>query len=240
MSLKIYKKSLNYSYALGIFPTIELLTSRPKDCIGVLISKEAEKYNGVDKVRQLCLDNDINFDIADKAINKIAKKEKTKVMGVLKKYDSKLILDQDHLVLVNPSLPGNFGTIIRTAVGFDVNNIAVIKPASDIFDPKVIRASMGAVFKINFGYYASFDIYTESFSNNTIYPFTLSGKNKLIDTKFENPASLIFGNEGQGLDNTFDRHNTSVKINHTNKIDSLNLATAAGIALHSLYNQRRN
>ena len=54
---------------------------------------------------------------------------------------------------------GNMGTIIRTCVGFGIKNLAVIEPAVDIFNPKVVRASMGAVFHVNICRYDSFDTY---------------------------------------------------------------------------------
>lgn len=239
MALKIYKKELDYSYSLGTFPTIELLSTRPEQCRTVLLAGGIGNPEGIVRIKQLCEANHINIDIADKLISKIAIKDKTQVVGVFRKYGSKLLPNQDHIVLVNPSAPGNVGTIIRSAVGFGVDNLAIIKPAVDIFDPKVIRSSMGAVFKINFEYYDSLEAYRKNFSNNTIYPFTLNGRNKLMDTNFETPASLIFGNEGEGLAKFFDVYATSVRIEHNKGIDSLNLASATSIALYRLYNQRQ-
>ena len=54
--------------------------------------------------------------------------------------------DANHVVLVNPGDMGNMGTIIRTMLGFNYSNLAIIKPGVDVFDPRVIRASMGALF----------------------------------------------------------------------------------------------
>lgn len=55
----------------------------------------------------------------------------------------------NHVVLVNPGILGNMGTIIRTMLGFNYTNLAIIRPG-DVFDPRVVRASMGALFNINF------------------------------------------------------------------------------------------
>lgn len=239
MALKIYKKELDYSYALGTFPTIELLSTKPKQCITILIAKDAGNPEGIVKIKHLCDANDINIDVADKLIGKIAIRDKTQVIGVFNKYESKLASNQDHIVLVNPSTPGNVGTIIRSAVGFGVENLAIIKPAVDIFDPKVIRSSMGAVFKINFHYYDSLEAYRESFPDNRIYPFVLGGRNNLTDIDFKIPAALIFGNEGEGLDKYLNSYASSIRIEHNKNIDSLNLASAASIALYKLYNQRQ-
>ena len=92
--------------------------------------------------------------------------------------------------------------------------------------------------KINFKYFDSFDEYTEDFPNNEIYPFVLNGNQTLSNVKFNNPAALVFGNEGEGLSHEFSKYKNSIKIEHSKEIDSLNLSTAAGVALFSLYNQR--
>lgn len=68
-------------------------------------------------------------------------------MAIIRKVNE-TILDGNHVVLVNPSNAGNLGTIIRSCIGFGVEDIAIILPAVDLFDPKTIRASMGAKAKI--------------------------------------------------------------------------------------------
>jgi TrmH family RNA methyltransferase len=61
------------------------------------------------------------------------------------------------------------------------------------------------------------------------------GLQDLRNTTFTTPYSLVFGNEGAGLDQQFLHVGTSVKIAYENKIDSLNLSTAVGIALYEAY-----
>ncbi len=85
---------------------------------------------------------------------------------------------KNHIVLVNPSNSGNLGTIIRSMVGFGIYDLAIIKPAVDIFDLKTIRASMGAIFNIRFSYFDSFSDYSKEYKNN-YYPFMLQAKEKL-------------------------------------------------------------
>lgn len=232
MTLKIYKKKLDYSYSFGIHPTIELLESRPQSVSTVLLSADTQESDGIAKIKALCKRNNINFDYADKAISKLAIKEKTHVIGVFKKFKSPLKANENHVVLVNPSIPGNLGTIIRSMVGFNFNNLAIIYPASDIFDPTAVRASMGAVFKVNYEYYPSFLQYLEDFKGQNIYPFVLNGKNKLTDMQFTKPSTLVFGNEGSGLGEYFDQFKESVTIEHSKNIESLNLSSAVSISLY--------
>ena len=92
----------------------------------------------------------IQVEVNDKLINKISGAENVYAVGVFQKYETQLSNEENHLMLVDPSDMGNLGTIIRTMIGFDYKNLALIKPAVDIFNPKVIRASMGSVFQINF------------------------------------------------------------------------------------------
>jgi TrmH family RNA methyltransferase len=129
---------------------------------------------------------------------------------------------------------GNMGTIIRTLTGFGLNDLAVISPGVDIFDPKVIRASMGSIFKINFKYYDNFEIYRQESRERKIYTFMLDGAKSLkkIEHDKKDVFSLVFGNEATGLDKSFAQLGTSVLIQHTNRIDSLNLPIAASIAMY--------
>lgn len=232
MTLKIYKKKLEYSYSFGIHPTIELLESRPQSVSTVLLSADTQESDGIAKIKALCKRNNINFDYADKAISKLAIKEKTHVIGVFKKFKSPLKANENHVVLVNPSIPGNLGTIIRSMVGFNFTNLAIIYPASDIFDPTAVRASMGAVFKVNYEYYPSFLQYLEDFKGQNIYPFVLNGKNKLTNMRFTKPSTLVFGNEGSGLSEYFDQFKESVTIEHSKNVESLNLSSAVSISLY--------
>ena len=68
----------------------------------------------------------------------------------------------NHVVLVNPGDMGNMGTIMRTMLGFNYYNLAIIRPGVDVFDPRVLRASMGAMFHLNIEYFDSFEDYGKS------------------------------------------------------------------------------
>jgi TrmH family RNA methyltransferase len=64
-------------------------------------------------------------------------------------------------------------------LGFNFKNLAIIKPAVDMFDPLVVRASMGAIFSINFEYFNSIEEYISKFSAHHLYPFMLNGKSSI-------------------------------------------------------------
>jgi TrmH family RNA methyltransferase len=117
-----------------------------------------------------------------------------------------------------------------------MKNLVIINPGVDVFDPKVIRASQGALFQMNVSSFNSFGEYAKVFKNHA-YPFMLDGKESLEKVDFQAPYALIFGNEGAGLDDWFTDMGTSVKIPQSDTIDSLNLAISVGIVLYKIYTQ---
>ena len=232
--MRRYKKSENVSYTLGTTLTIELLKEKIEYVRRVFFHTKLEENEITKKIENLCKKNNIPIERSDKAFNILSQKENCFVIGEFTKFETELEQNKNHVVLVNPSNAGNLGTIIRSMVGFGVVNLAIISPGVDIFDVKTIRASMGALFSINFEYFDSFIEYQDRFQNNNLYPFMLQATKKISNTKFNKPFSLIFGNEATGLPRDFLRIGTSVIIPHSKNIDSLNLTIATSIALYEV------
>lgn len=237
--IKRYQKKYDYSYAFGTFPVIELLKKHPEKVLKILLQSRAEDSEGVEEIISLCEKNRIPFEYADRTIERISVKENTYVVGLFKKYKLELERDTDHLVLVNPSNLGNIGTIIRTMLGFGFKNLAIIKPAGDIFDPSVVRSTMGAIFHIKFELFNSIEEYTQKYSNQNIYTFMLDGAEEISNVSFKAPMSLIYGNESKGLSKEFKEIGKSVYISHNSEIDSLNLSIAVGISLWEVSKQEK-
>src|SRR6185369_16921947 len=107
-------------------------------------------------------------------VERLESKENTYAIGVFEKYETELHAESNHVLLVNPSDMGNLGTTLRTLLGFGFHNLALIKPAVDIFDPRTIRASMGALFQVNFAYFDSIDSYRTHFEHH-LYSFMTNG-----------------------------------------------------------------
>lgn len=232
--IKKYRKKDAYSYSLGSFPTFELLQNKPEMAEMVLVHSDvnAELH---EKLKQECEKADVEIIYSDRLVEKIRDKDNCLMIGVFKKYHCKLEHNVNHVVLVNPSDTGNLGTIIRSCVGFGITNLALIEPAVDIFHPKVVRASMGAFFRVKFEYFSYFKQYNQEYGNEReSYPFMLNGKYRLETLKHsENkPFTLIFGNEASGLAANYLNIGKSVVISHTHDIDSLNLSLATGIGIY--------
>lgn len=238
MEIKSYKKDTFYSYTLGAFPTIELLRNQSNHVIKILIHTSFNNKEVIDLIFSLKGNAEIEYN--DKLINKLSPKGNCFVVGVFKKYSSSLDSIKDHVVLVNPSDMGNLGTIIRSSLGFGIENIALIRPGVDIFDPKVIRASMGAIFSLNIQYFDTYESYCKSFPNHIKRTFMLQAEKTLQEAIFDKEAltSLVFGNEATGLDHSLLDEN-SIIIKHSNKIDSLNLPSSLAIALYEFTRQKK-
>ena len=114
-------------------------------------------------------------------------------------------------------------------------DIAVIRPCVDVFDPKTVRASMGSIFQLRLHVYDDFSQYQAQFPEHTLYPFMLDGSKSLPDVLGDIPDrwTLIFGNEGSGLPPEFSRLGQPVRIPSSNKVDSLNLSIAAAIGIYA-------
>ena len=232
--LEAYSRDLPYSYALGLFPASELMKKRPELARRLLVSSRAESSQGLSALRALCQSHRVREETADKALARVSGKENCFAAVVFDKFQGELT-GGNHLVLHHPGDKGNLGTMLRTALGFGYRNIAVIRPAADVFDPHVVRASMGAIFGLNLRYYDDFAEYRAQFPDHMCYPFMLDASVPLRKAAAEKraPFALIMGNEGSGLPPEFARLGRPVRIPHSGEIDSLNLSVAAAIGMYA-------
>ena len=227
--LKPYKKDHDTSYVGSTYAVMELLLAKPEITETVYIHSAFIDNCGL---VNLCKERDILIVYSDKVFNLINQKENSYVAAVFRKYKSSLSTIHPHVTLVNPADMGNLGTIIRTAIGFNIKNLAIITPACDIYNLKTIRASMGAFFRINHEFFDDFEKYRRKYPHHQLFPFMLDGK----ATPDEIPPclfSLIFGNEATGLGENFEKIGQPVKIPVSDEVDSYNLSIAAGIGMYA-------
>jgi TrmH family RNA methyltransferase len=236
--LKRYRKESAVSYAEGVFATLELLTARPDSVEGVLFSSRGEPNEGVAKIRAHCAPLGIETTVDDRAIERLSPRGSHLAIGVFRKYAMDLDPKADHVVLVEPADMGNLGTIARTMLAFGIHDLALIRPSVDAFDPKAVRASMGALFRLSFAYFDSFDGYAGRFAH-PVFAFMTDGRTPLDAVELLSPCALVFGNESSGLPASFHETGTSVAIPQTRAVDSLSLPTAVAIALYEAASRRR-
>ena len=235
-SLTGYKSDLDYSYAPGIFPAMECLLHRPDRVRRVLVHSSAAGREGVDRLTALAEKIGVRVEEADRALARISGKENCFAAAVFEKFSDALDPEKPHILLHHPGDSGNAGTILRTALGFGVEDAAMIRPCVDPFDPRTVRASMGSLFQLRLRVYDYTEEYLAEDGERDLYPFMLDASVPLAEI-LKNPVrrrrTLIFGNEGRGLPPEFAKLGQPVRIESNDRIDSLNLGVAAAIGLYA-------
>ena len=233
-SLTAYKSELDYSYAPGIFPSMECLLHRPEQVRRILVHSSAAGREGADRLCALAEKNGVRVEEADRALARISGKENCYAAAVFEKFEDEPNPGKPHVVLHNPGDSGNVGTILRTALGLGIEDVALIRPCVDLFDPKTVRASMGSLFRLRVKVYDRFEDYRAAYPDRMLYPFMLDASIPLMEAVKGKPDlwTLVFGNEGRGLPKEFAQLGQAVRIESNDKVDSLNLGIAAAIGIY--------
>ena len=225
-----YKKEHGTSYAAGAFATIELLRARPALLEKVFIHPA---FTESESLAEECRRHGIPVVFSGEAFRRIKQKENVYVAGVFAKYIDPPQPDRPHIVLDSPADMGNLGAILRTAAGLNITDIAMIasEAPADIFHPKTVRASMGALFRLRFAVYENFAMYRQAFPDHACYPFMLEGRPlpEVLQSGETPLFALVFGNEGSGLASEYTAVGQAVRIPQSDLVDSLNLPVAVGI-----------
>ena len=232
--LEPYSRKLDYSYQLGVFPALMLLEARPDCALRLLLHPQGLENEGVVKLRERCAQLGVREELAERVLRRESKKDNCFAGLVFRKYSCPLDPAANHAVLCQITDNGNAGTAMRSLLGFGVRDVAVVKPCVDVFDPHVLRASMGAFFKLRVHVYDDFDAYRSDFPDRPLYPFMLDGAKPLneVAAAAKPPFSLVFGNEQTGLPPRFAQLGQSVLIPQSPEIDSLNLAVAVSVGTY--------
>ena len=147
------------------------------------------------------------------------------------------------LVLDNLQDPGNLGTIFRMGEAAGVTGIVMSRDCVDVYNPKVIRSTMGSVFRVPF-------LYTENLSGMIqemkargicTYAAHLEGSRIYDEPDYRKPSAFFIGNEGNGLsDEVAGLADCYLKIPMEGQVESLNAAIAAAVLAFEAGRQRRH
>lgn len=138
--------------------------------------------------------------------------------------------------------PGNLGTIFRTAEAAGVSGIVMSRGTVDIYNPKTVRATMSAIYRIPFLYREDLraDIRKKQQQGIRFFAADLAGKQAYDEADYTGPCGLLIGNEGNGLQReTAEMADERVLIPMKGGIESLNASMAAGILMYEVFRQRR-
>ncbi|MBF1006480.1 MAG: RNA methyltransferase [Lachnospiraceae bacterium] len=141
------------------------------------------------------------------------------------------------LILEDTADPGNMGTIMRTAEAAGVTGVIMGKGTVDIFNPKVVRSTMGSIFRLPFAYVDDLKAVILGLKRDGIsfYATHLKGKESYRDISYSDKAGILIGNEARGLsDEIANLADTYVIIPMQGKVESLNAAVAAALMMYEV------
>ena len=181
--------------------------------------------------------DDVSFEMAiatDEELKSISTlKNPNKSLVVLKLPAKRRIENSFRIALDGIQDPGNLGTILRLADWFDVKEIICSKETVDVYNPKVVQASMGAIFRIKVTY-CDLEDYLKK-SKETIFGALLEGQN-IYKKSVEPKGILVLGNEGNGISEKIIPFITEpITIPRFGQAESLNVSVATGILLSEFF-----
>jgi len=159
-----------------------------------------------------------------------------KIMGICKKIIPNENLGNKILILDKVQDPGNLGTIIRSAVAFNVDTIILSEDTVSIYNSKVIRASQGMLFHINIKIgNLKEEIDNLKRQNYKIYSTDVNNGKSLKSLEKIDKFAIIMGNEGNGVSDEINGLSDEyIYINMNENCESLNVAIATSIILYEL------
>lgn len=136
--------------------------------------------------------------------------------------------------------PSNLGAILRSCSAFAINKLFLSHDSVDLYNHKVISASQGAIFNVNLEYCDLIPLIEKLKKENYYLYGTFLHETKSLKTletiKFQTKNAILFGNEGQGINQELrNLVDENVLIKTTNNVESLNLATSVAITIYSLF-----
>lgn len=161
-------------------------------------------------------------------------------VAVCKIPDNKYLEDTSiQLILDGLQDPGNLGTIIRLADWFGIDQIICSNDTVDLYNPKVIQATMGSFLRVNV-FYTDLDNYLKEYKH-PIFGTDMNGEN-IYETKFPDKFSLVFGNEGNGIrpstEDLITKMITIPRFGKSQSTESLNVSMSAGIILGDIFSKK--
>ena len=184
--------------------------------------------------------------VSDKIFNIITQVTNPQgIMAIIEKnaQDTQIDYTQDIIVALDDVQdPGNLGTILRTVDSIGLNQIIVSKGTADAFNSKVVRSTMGAIFRIKI---IEVEELAQAIKEMRKHHFklmvtSLQTENSIYDIDF-NKKIIVIGNEANGVSKEIqDMADEKAKIPMLGRTESLNASVAAGVVMYEYVRQKLN
>ncbi len=148
-----------------------------------------------------------------------------------------------YLLLDDVRDPGNLGTMVRTAEGAGMSGIILSHGSVDLFNPKVVRATMGAVFRMPYWYVDSLPEIIRQIRNGgcQVYATAMEGSVVYDEPDYTEGAAVVVGNEANGIsDAVFWERPVNIRIPMEGNVESLNAAVSAAVIMYEINRQNRH
>lgn len=214
---------------------------------GQRITEDAVKSNSAEYIfvsqNYLGMDYGLpTYRVSDKMFSALSDTQTTQgIIAVCKMshYDIEDISCDTILVCDGVSDPGNLGTLIRTAECSGVGGVVILKGTADPYSPKVVRSTMGSIFRMPL-YFAQAEDLKKSLEDYSIVATVLDGSKNLYDIKFPKKAAVVVGNEAHGVScEVADMADIRTLIPMCGESESLNASVAGSIVMYEIFRQKR-
>lgn len=230
---------------LFVVEGLKMAAEVPKDrLVKAYVSESFFKSHG----EKIALPQNAVEIVTDKVFKEISQTQTPQgILAVVKQtcYDIEQIIKggKTPLLLILETIqdPGNLGTMIRMAEGAGVDGVIMNKTTADIYNPKVVRSTMGAIFRVPF-------VYTEHLKDTLLeakrcgirlFAAHLKGERWYFNENYRQPSAFLIGNEASGLsDEIACLADAYIKIPMDGQVESLNAAMAATILVYEAKRQR--
>ena len=245
---EIYEKIKNLKkekiFLIEDVKTLEIAIDYKLKPIAILLTEKV-----LEEHRELLNSSDIIEDkifvVSEKVIKKLKQVKTNPGVVALFKRKREIKKGKNQIVFALDKVqdPGNVGTILRSAISFNVDNVLLSKGCASVFNPKVVRGSMGAAFIQNTEDNLNLKETLERLkkSGYELY-FTSSNLGKRIDDiEISGSSVFVLGNESKGISKEIESvGGIWIKIPTKNRFDSLNVAVAASIIMYEIFKREKN
>ena len=219
-------------------------------CTGLSVEKvylsENVKEEYFDRLSHKLKEADVEY-VSSKVFQEISDTESPQgVLAVVQMpgYDRSTIVEKEDAAVIcleDIQDPGNLGTIFRTAEGAGMSAVIMSAGCVDLFNPKVVRATMGAIFRLPFFITENMTKEVEQLKQEhfSVYAASLEGARLYTEETYEGKCAVIIGNEANGIKQETQQAAThKIKIPMEGQLESLNAAVSAALFMYEIHRNR--